>query len=182
MAGTTPIDVIIQGDALTRLKELPSESVDCCITSPPYFGLRDYGVEGQIGLEESPEAYVRKLAEVFREVRRVLKDEGTCWINLGDSYAGSWGNYHPNSPPGKHGQRLKETARWNRPAYEDQTFRPPTSNKLENGIKPKDLIGIPWAVAFGGLGWYGFWSMMVFLGVLTVGFIYEWRKGALEWD
>jgi len=118
--------------------------------------LRDYGVEGQIGLEESPEAYVSKLAEVFREVRRVLKKEGTCWINLGDSYAGSWGNYHPNSPPGKHGQRLKETARWNRPAYEDQTFRPPTSNKLENGIKPKDLIGIPWMVAFAlrADGWY----------------------------
>ena len=105
-------------------------------------------VDGQIGLEESPEAYVSKLVAVFHEVKRVLKDEGTCWINLGDSYAGSWGNYHPNSPPGKHGQRLKETARWNRPAYEDQTFRPPTSNKLENGIKPKDLIGIPWAVAF----------------------------------
>lgn len=78
----------------------------------------------------------------------MLKKEGTLWLNLGDSYAGSWGNYHPNSPPGKHGQRLKETARWNRPAYEDQTFRPPTSNKLENGIKPKDLIGIPWMVAF----------------------------------
>ena len=156
MTGTTPTDTIIQGDALARLKELSSESVDCCITSPPYFGLRDYGVEGQIGLEESPEAYVSKLAEVFREVRRVLKKEGTCWINLGDSYAGSWGNYHPNSPPGKHGQRLKETARWNRPAYEDQTFRPPTSNKLENGIKPKDLIGIPWMVAFAlrADGWY----------------------------
>jgi DNA modification methylase len=118
--------------------------------------LRDYGVDGQIGLEESPEAYVSKLVDVFREVRRVLKKEGTLWLNLGDSYAGSWGNYHPNSPPGKHGQRLKETARWNRPAYEDQTFRPPTSNKLDNGIKPKDLIGIPWAVAFAlrADGWY----------------------------
>jgi len=148
MTGTTPIDVIIQGDCLEELRKLPSEAVDCCITSPPYFGLRDYGVDGQIGLEESPEAYVSKLVEVFREVRRVLKKEGTLWLNLGDSYAGSWGNYHPNSPPGKHGQRLKETARWNRPAYKDQTFRPPTSNKLENGIKPKDLIGIPWMVAF----------------------------------
>ncbi len=118
--------------------------------------MRDYGVDGQIGLEESPEAYVSKLVDVFREVRRVLKKEGTLWLNLGDSYAGSWGNYHPNSPPGKHGQRLKETARWNRPAYEDQTFRPPTSNKLDNGIKPKDLIGIPWAVAFAlrADGWY----------------------------
>ena len=85
MTGTTPKDVIIQGDALAKLKELPSESVDCCITSPPYFGLRDYGVDGQIGLEESPEAYVSKLVEVFREVRRVLKKEGTLWLNLGDS-------------------------------------------------------------------------------------------------
>lgn len=90
MTGTTPIDVIIQGDALTKLKELPGESVDCCITSPPYFGLRDYGVEGQIGLEESPEAYVSKLVEVFREVRRVLKKEGTLWLNIGDSYASNW--------------------------------------------------------------------------------------------
>lgn len=86
MTGTTPIDTILEGDALTKLKELPSESVDCCITSPPYFGLRDYGVDGQIGLEESPEAYVSKLVEVFREVRRVLKKEGTLWLNLGSSY------------------------------------------------------------------------------------------------
>jgi len=86
MTGTTPIDTIIQGDALTQLKELPGESVDCCITSPPYLGLRDYGVDGQIGLEESPEAYVNKLVEVFREVRRVLKKEGTLWLNLGSSY------------------------------------------------------------------------------------------------
>lgn len=94
MSGTTPIDVIIQGDALTRLKELPSESVDCCITSPPYYGLRDYGVEGQIGLEESPEAYVSKLVEVFREVRRVLKKEGTLFLNLGDSYCGAGYSNH----------------------------------------------------------------------------------------
>ena len=86
----------------------------------------------------------------------MLKKEGTLWLNLGDSYAGSWGNYHPNSPPGKHGQRLKNTARWNRPAYDDkQDFRPPTSNNL-SGLKPKDLIGIPWMVAFAlrADGWY----------------------------
>jgi len=94
MTGTTPIDVIIQGDALTKLKELPGESVDCCITSPPYFGLRDYGVDGQIGLEESPEAYVSKLVEVFREVRRVLKKEGTLFLNLGDSYCGAGYSNH----------------------------------------------------------------------------------------
>ena len=159
---TECIDKIFCGNTTDILKTLPSDLVDCCVCSPPYYGLRSYLPEGhpdkalEIGLEESPEAYVSKLVEVFREVRRVLKKEGTCWINLGDSYAGSWGNYHPNSPPGTHGQRLKETARWNRPAYEDQTFRPPTSNKLENGIKPKDLIGIPWAVAFAlrADGWY----------------------------
>jgi DNA modification methylase len=86
MTRTTPIDTILEGDALTKLKELPGESVDCCITSPPYLGLRDYGVDGQIGLEESPEAYVNKLVGVFREVRRVLKKEGTLWLNLGSSY------------------------------------------------------------------------------------------------
>lgn len=87
MTGTTPnVDTIIQGDCLEELRNLPSEAVDCCITSPPYFGLRDYGADGQIGLEESPEAYVSKLVEVFREVRRVLKKEGTLWLNLGSSY------------------------------------------------------------------------------------------------
>ena len=145
MTGTTPKDVIIQGDALAKLKELPSESVDCCITSPPYFGLRDYGVDGQIGLEESPEAYVSKLVEVFREVRRVLKKEGTLWLNLGDSYAG-------NGP-----QHERAT---------DADIRTATVGNLLNkvqhrqgtvkGLKPKDLIGIPWMVAFAlrADGWY----------------------------
>ena len=81
-----PLDTIIQGDCLEELRKLPSGAVDCCITSPPYYGLRNYGCDGQIGLEESPEAYVRKLVEVFREVRRVLKKEGTLWLNLGSSY------------------------------------------------------------------------------------------------
>ena len=130
MTGTTPIDTIIQGDALARLKELSSESVDCCITSPPYFGLRDYGVEGQIGLEEGPEAYVSKLVEVFREVRRVLKKEGTCWINLGDSYAGSSGCHKGGS----------EKANSNAGATNSYIMPKPG--------KPKDLIGIPWMVAF----------------------------------
>jgi len=138
MTGTTPIDTIIQGDALTRLKELPSESVDCCITSPPYFGLRDYGVEGQIGLEESPEAYVSKLVEVFREVRRVLKDDGIMFLNLGDSYAGS----------GKGGQSEEKRS---------ENWQPQYGNKGKRyGLKPKDLIGIPWMVAFAlrADGWY----------------------------
>lgn len=85
------------GDSLAVLKSLPSEIVNCCVTSPPYFGLRDYGVDGQIGLEETPEAYVSKLVEVFREVRRVLRDDGTLWLNLGSSYASD--DKTPNQSP-----------------------------------------------------------------------------------
>lgn len=80
---------IITGDALTELKKLPDNSINCCITSPPYYGLRDYGTDGQIGLEETPSEYIEKLVTVFREVRRVLKNDGTLWLNMGDSYAGS---------------------------------------------------------------------------------------------
>ena len=75
------------GDALEVLRTLPDESVQCCVTSPPYWGLRDYGIDGQLGLESTPEEYVSKMVEVFREVRRVLRDDGTLWLNLGDSYA-----------------------------------------------------------------------------------------------
>jgi DNA modification methylase len=110
---------LIHGDALTVLKTMPSESVQTCVTSPPYFGLRDYGIDGQIGLEETPQLFVRSLVEVFREVRRVLREDGTAWLNLGDSYAGLG------------------SGRWgggNIPATEN--------------YKPKDLMGIPWRVAF----------------------------------
>lgn len=80
---------LLQGDALEVLRSLPSESVNCCITSPPYFGLRDYGAEGQLGLETTPKAYISTLVAVFGEVRRVLSEDGTLWLNIGDSYAGS---------------------------------------------------------------------------------------------
>jgi DNA modification methylase len=80
---------ILQGDAINVLKNLPDESVNCCITSPPYYGLRDYGHDSQIGLENTPEEYISKLVDVFRAVRRVLTDDGTLWIVIGDSYAGS---------------------------------------------------------------------------------------------
>lgn len=105
---------------------VPDKSVQTCVTSPPYFGLRDYGVEGQHGAEGTPEAFVANLVEVFREVRRVLKDDGTLWLNLGDSYCST----------DKWGGRAK------RPHME--------------GLKPKDLIGIPWMVAFAlrADGWY----------------------------
>jgi DNA modification methylase len=78
---------ILNGDCIEMMKTLPDQSVNCCVTSPPYFGLRDYGHEGQIGLEETPEAFVQKMVEVFREVHRVLRDDGTLWLNLGDTYA-----------------------------------------------------------------------------------------------
>jgi site-specific DNA-methyltransferase (adenine-specific) len=90
--------VVHCGDALEVLKTLPSEFVNCCITSPPYYGLRDYGVDGQIGLDQTPGQYVERLVTVFREMRRVLRDDGTFWLNIGDSYAGSWGNYGGQNP------------------------------------------------------------------------------------
>lgn len=99
---------IICDDVLEGLKKLDSESVDCVITSPPYWGLRDYGTPGQIGLEDTPEAYVEKLIGVFREVRRVLKKDGTLWLNLGDSYASGKGTcYNPGGGTGSFGKKRK---------------------------------------------------------------------------
>ena len=83
------LNKIYNMDCLEGLKQLPDNSINCCVTSPPYWGLRDYGVEGQLGLESTPEEYVAKMVEVFREVKRVLRDDGTLWLNLGDSYAGN---------------------------------------------------------------------------------------------
>src|SRR3990167_7754720 len=125
------------GDA-TRKQETNTGSVGRDVPIRHAFCRRCGAWRGSLGLEPTPELYVQHIVEVFREVKRVLRDDGTCWINLGDGYAGSWGNYHPNSPPGKHGQRLKETARWNRPAYESQEFLPPSANV--KGFKPKDMV------------------------------------------
>jgi DNA modification methylase len=133
------IDVRI-GDCRDILKEIPDSSVNCCVTSPPYFGLRDFGHEKQIGLEASPEEYVQELVEVFGEVRRVLRDDGTLWLNLGDSYA----NNGPGGCQGKNGQRANRRFTAHVPAHKGE------------GLKPKDLIGIPWRVAFAlqADGWY----------------------------
>lgn len=131
---------IIQGDCLERLRELSGCSVHCCVTSPPYFSLRDYGVEGQIGLEDSPQAYVEKIVAVFREVRRVLRDDATCWLNLGDSYAA-----------GKCGRDDSgNNGRFGGPRIE------PKQRSAPDGLKPKDLVGIPWMTAFvlRADGWY----------------------------
>lgn len=132
---------LLLGDCLETLKTVADASVQCCVTSPPYYGLRDYGVAGQIGLEETPEAYVAKLVAVFQEVKRVLKDDGTLWLNLGDSYAGSGKGDNPN---GKQGTN------------KGTRFDSPTSGFTPNGCKPKDLIGIPWMVAFAlrANGWW----------------------------
>src|ERR1039458_2836471 len=89
--------MILTGDSLKKLRTLPSESVQMCVTSPPYFGLRDYGVPGQIGLEPTPEEFTARLVDVFREVRRVLKNDGVLWLNLGDSYAANGSGQVPQT-------------------------------------------------------------------------------------
>ncbi len=139
------INTIINGDSLEVIKTLPDGSVNCCITSPPYWGLRDYGVDGQIGLEETPDAYVQRLVEVFREVRRVLRDDGTLWLNLGDSYFNTQ-NSNRNGLGGSLGGNVRGGGEYK-------------TQKRSSGhlpLKPKDLIGIPWRVAFAlqADGWY----------------------------
>jgi DNA modification methylase len=133
------VNKIIQGDCISVMKDMPDQSIDMVVTSPPYFGLRNYQVEGQIGLEETPDEYVAKMVEVFREAKRVLKDDGTLWLNLGDSYVskptGSLGNHTGASYGFDGGHKHQEEA----------TKRP---DKTGFGLKEKNLIGIPWRVAF----------------------------------
>ena len=128
---------IILGDALKVLPELEAETFRCCVTSPPYWGLRDYGVSDQIGAEPLLADYVQNLVQIFREVRRVLAKDGTLWLNLGDSYTS--------------GDRTWRDSDKKNPACAMQ-YRPPTPD----GLKPKDLIGVPWRVAFAlqDDGWY----------------------------
>lgn len=139
------INIIYNTECLSGLKGLPDNSVNCCITSPPYYGLRDYGNDAQIGLEDTPEEYIQKLVEVFREVRRVLIDDGTLWVNIGDSYNGSGKAGLNPDYIGKH----KTFGKVGNP----KTFGIPTHLK---NLKPKDLIGIPWMLAFAlrADGWY----------------------------
>lgn len=206
---TMELNKVIQGDCLNVLKTLPDKSINCCVTSPPYYGLRDYGtgkwiggnekcfhdnavikscfdysmnasavqthnkgtdkrrykaicpdcgavrVDEQIGLEETPEEYVEKLVNVFHEVKRVLKDDGTLWLNIGDSYAAQrGGTYQPAETlsGGIHGKTIdgKKTNRGRSDGYN------PTRNAAAIGLKHKDLIGIPWLLAFAlrSDGWY----------------------------
>ncbi len=133
LAGST----IIEGDAFIALQKLVDESVQCVITSPPYWGLRDYGIEGQIGLEEQLQQYVNNLVMVFREVRRVLASDGVLWLNIGDGYTS--GNRGYRAPDKKNPARA-------------MNIRPDTPA----GLKPKDLLGVPWRLAFAlqADGWY----------------------------
>lgn len=140
---------ILNMDVIAGLKSLPEKSVHCVVTSPPYWGLRDYGVEGQIGLEKTPEEYVSKMVQVFREVRRVLRDDGTAWVNMGDNYA--TGGYEPHDK----GAALNG---YDCPAGWAAASRGQGAMKIAGvgGLKQKDLVGMPWRLAFAlqADGWY----------------------------
>jgi DNA modification methylase len=161
---------IIAGDCREGMRTLPEASVHCCVTSPPYWGLRDYGHERQIGLEGTPEQYVARMVEVFRDVRRVLRDDGTLWLNLGDSYAGSWGNQGRKETRGTQRpirgpmmQRLKASpvhdieccmdedctcGSGDAGIYPDRKTCTGSWVNSHPTLKAKDLVGIPWRVAF----------------------------------
>ena len=133
-------NIIINRDCLLALRDLPNESVNCCVTSPPYYALRDYGMDAQIGREDSPEEYIRRLVLVFREVRRVLTADGTLWLNIADTYCGTGnkgGYLDPKNPKGRNGQSVSLARR-------------------ASECKQKDMIGIPWLLAFAlrADGWY----------------------------
>ena len=133
-------NIIINRDCLAALRDLPDESVNCCVTSPPYYALRDYGMDAQIGREDSPEEYIRRLVLVFREVRRVLTNDGTLWLNIADTYCGTGnkgGYLDPKNPKGRNGQSVSLARR-------------------ASECKQKDMIGIPWLLAFAlrADGWY----------------------------
>lgn len=141
------LNKIYHGNCIDVLKAFEDESINCCITSPPYYGLRDYGVDGQIGNEETPDEYVSKLVEIFSEVKRVLKDDGTLWLNLGDCWAGSG--------QGAGTKRLSIKQATNR-GTDYMINKSKSMHSKVNGCKPKDLIGVPWMVAFAlrQSGWY----------------------------
>jgi site-specific DNA-methyltransferase (cytosine-N4-specific) len=136
-SGAVTSSRIIVGDCLEVLKTFPDATFQTCVTSPPYWGLRDYGVNGQVGAEMKVDDYIQKLVETFREVRRVLAKDGTVWLNLGDSYTSG-------------GRTWRQTDKKNPARAMD--YRAPTPE----GLKPKDLIGVPWRVAFAlqADGWY----------------------------
>lgn len=142
--------MILIGDVISKLKELEDNTVNCVVTSPPYWGLRDYGNEGQIGLEPTPQQYIEKMVEVFREVRRVLRDDGTLWLNIGDSY----------KPVGKGSTKAGFNERYFGKKF-DSDKQSAQENHLDRSafkadVKEKELVGIPWRLAFAlsDDGWY----------------------------
>lgn len=139
---------IITGEAMETLRLLPSSCCSTCVTSPPYYGLRNYGAAGQIGLEETPDEYVEKLVEIFREVRRVLKDDGTLWLNVGDCYAGSGKG---RTSDGVYSQKSQSIE-----SYGQKSGKLRRAPAAAGAIKRKDLFGIPWLLAFAlrADGWY----------------------------
>lgn len=144
-----PTSKLLLGDALEVLRTLPAESCHHVMTSPPYYGLRDYGIDGQIGFEETPEIYISKLVGIFQEVRRVLRDDGTIWVNMGDSYVANSQNQPHSNSFGKQ--------RTNRPDESGGVVH--AANAIGGrraGLKPKDMIGVPWMLAFAlrADGWY----------------------------
>jgi DNA modification methylase len=138
---------VLIGDCIESMRTLQDQSIHTCVTSPPYFGLRDYGMAGQIGLEETPAEFIARLVEVFREVRRVLRNDGTLWVNMGDSYASIAGGYASCGSAGKQDMVSQAT----RGAVLRGKRRSPPM-----GLKQKDLMGIPWRLAFAlqDDGWY----------------------------
>jgi DNA modification methylase len=140
---------ILVGDCIKIMATLPADSVQCCVTSPPYFGLRDYGVDGQIGLEPTLAEWVAKMVDVFAQVRRVLKPDGVLWLNLGDAYAGSWGGQSRGD-----GKAVSALSAAQVLAAPDRTHT--GSLGKSPGLKAKDLMGQPWRVAFAlqDDGWY----------------------------
>ncbi len=152
---------LIRADVLDGLSQLPDESVYCVVTSPPYWGLRDYGTDGQIGLEATPEEYVERMVAVFREVHRVLRSDGTLWLNMGDSYCGA-----PNANIGTastltgspDSQLEYRKARKRRKSFRRDRAEvcPPAAYRSGSGLKPKDLVGMPWrlALAMQEAGWW----------------------------
>jgi DNA modification methylase len=141
---------VMVGDCRETMATLPADSVQCCVTSPPYWGLRDYGHDGQLGLEQTPEEYVARMVDVFREVRRVLRDDGVLWLNLGDSY-----NVRAQNRSEEYVARTGGNTGLNSRNSRVHELTGGTTG-LISGLKPKDLVGIPWRLAFAlqADGWY----------------------------
>lgn len=146
---------LLTGDCADCLRRLTAQSAQVVVTSPPYWGLRDYGVDGQIGLEETPDEYVSRMVEVFREIRRVLTNDGTLWLNLGDSYAAN-GRQEANSGLARLADKYAPRVNKRNPNRDDNGSVPRAVRKVPPGLKAKDLIGVPWRVAFAlqADGWY----------------------------